>query len=125
MNSDDKLKEIGVKNHTCYYFADIAIINDIDFHNILLDWKCCRQKSVWCKAFSIIFDAVDGYIRKYDETKYLALFHFNEKYERIFERISYLIKLKNNISDVYSYRFSKTKFILDDHLPSEKHIKYA
>lgn len=37
MNSDDKLKEIGVKNHTCYYFADIAIINDIDFHNILLD----------------------------------------------------------------------------------------
>lgn len=43
MNSDDKLKEIGVKNHTCYYFANIAIINDIDFHNILLDWKSFKN----------------------------------------------------------------------------------
>ena len=49
----------------------------------------------------IIFDKVEGYIRKYDRTKYLALFHPDEKYERIFDRIRNLITLKGDISDVY------------------------
>ena len=32
------------------------------------------------KSSHITFVKVDGYIRKYDRTKYLALFHSNEKY---------------------------------------------
>ena len=46
------------------------------------------------KLLCITFDKLDGYIRKCDGTKYLALFHSNEKYERIFVRIRYLIMLK-------------------------------
>ena len=39
--------------------------------------------------------------KKNDKTKYLALFHSDEKYERIFDRIRYL---KSNISDIYSHK---------------------
>ena len=38
-----------------------------------------------------IFDKVDEYIRKYDSTKYLALFHSNIKCGRILYRIRYLL----------------------------------
>ena len=35
MEITDKLKEINVKNCTCYYFDDIIKIEDFDFDNIL------------------------------------------------------------------------------------------
>ena len=49
---------------------------------------------------------VDSCIRKNDSTKYLylALFHFDEKYKIIFDRIRYLPKLKSNILDAYSQK---------------------
>ena len=37
MESKDELKELGIKNCTCYYFDDIIRNLDIDFDNILLD----------------------------------------------------------------------------------------
>ena len=48
-----------------------------------------HTKSVCVKPLHIIFDKVDGYIGKYGRTKYLGLFHSDEKYEKIFDRISY------------------------------------
>ena len=54
------------------------------------------KTSYGAKPSHIIFDIVDEYIRKYDETKYLALFHSDEQHERIFDRIRYLIMLKSN-----------------------------
>ena len=42
MQSNDELKEIDIKNRTCYYFNDIVGIvgvGDFDFNNILLDEK--------------------------------------------------------------------------------------
>ena len=39
------------------------------------------------KALHIIFDKVDEYIGKYDRTKYLELFHSDEKNERMLDRI--------------------------------------
>ena len=30
MESNNKLKKIDIKNHTCYYFVDINNINDLD-----------------------------------------------------------------------------------------------
>ena len=35
MESNDELKEIIIKNHTCYYFDDIIKIEDCNFDNIL------------------------------------------------------------------------------------------
>ena len=43
-----------------------------------------HTKSVCVKPLHIIFDKVDGYIGKY-----LGLFHSDEKYEKIFDRIRY------------------------------------
>ena len=41
MKSKDELKEIDIKNRTCYYFEDIMRVwdRDIDFSDILLDEK--------------------------------------------------------------------------------------
>ena len=45
MESNDELKEIDIKNCTCYYFNDMIKIKDFDFENqtkifwfIYFDW---------------------------------------------------------------------------------------
>ena len=35
MESDDELKEIGIKNCTRYYFDNIMRVGDFDFVNVL------------------------------------------------------------------------------------------
>ena len=77
------------------------------------------------KPLHITFQKVDRYIRNHNRTKYLELFHSDENYERIFDRISHLIMLKSNISDAYSHKHMKIKYNSDDDLPSEKNKKYA
>ena len=37
MNSINKLKEIDIKNHTCYYFDNIMTVKVIDLRDILLN----------------------------------------------------------------------------------------
>ena len=69
------------------------------------------------KSFQIIFDKEDGYIIKYDRTKWLALYRSDEKYQRIFDRNYYLIMLKSNISNVYSHKHTKIKTYSIDDLP--------
>ena len=39
MEINDELKEIDIKNCTCFYFNDIINIEDFDFNNILIDEK--------------------------------------------------------------------------------------
>ena len=39
MKSNDKLKEIYIKNRTCYYFDDVIKFEDFHFGNILIDEK--------------------------------------------------------------------------------------
>ena len=39
MQSNDELKEINIKNRTCYFFNDITKIEDFNFANILIDEK--------------------------------------------------------------------------------------
>ena len=73
----------------------------------------------------IIFAKVDGYIKKYDKTKYLLLFPSSEKYEAMFDRIRYFITLESKISDVYTYKYMKIKLILITILSLEKKIRYA
>lgn len=36
MESNDKLKEVDIKYHTCYYFDEMSRIEDFDFNSILL-----------------------------------------------------------------------------------------
>ena len=39
MESNDKLKEIIIKNRTCYYFGDIIEFEDFNLDNILINEK--------------------------------------------------------------------------------------
>ena len=56
MESNDKLKEIDIKNRTCYYFDDISKVKDFNLHNILIDKKSYEnilvQKFNWSYAFT-------------------------------------------------------------------------
>ena len=39
MENNGKLKQINIKNRTCYYFYDIIKLDDFDLDNILIDKK--------------------------------------------------------------------------------------
>ena len=43
MKIEDKLKEICIKNRTCYYFNNIMRVIDLNFNNISLDEKLCKN----------------------------------------------------------------------------------
>ena len=70
------------------------------------------------KFLCIIFDTLDGYIKKYDKARNLVLFH-SEKSHRICDKNKYLIRLKSNISAVYSHN-TTSKIHSDDNLSPEK-----
>ena len=42
MDSNNELKEIDIKNRTCYYFDDIIKIEDLDLDKILKDEKSLK-----------------------------------------------------------------------------------
>ena len=43
MESKNELKEIDIKNCTCYYFEDIVKIENLDLDNILMDEKSYKN----------------------------------------------------------------------------------
>ena len=83
MDSNNELKEIDIKNRTCYYFDDIIKIENLDLDNIsinkksyeyILVYNISYKTLIYAKPFRIRFDKIDGFIRVYDETRYLVLF---------------------------------------------------
>ena len=81
MESNNELKEIDIKNGTCFYFEDIIKIEDFDFNNILTDEKSYESILVLDISYKILigakplrirFDKIDEFIKVYDETRYLV-----------------------------------------------------
>ena len=79
IESNDKLKEINVKNGTCYYFKDIIKLEDCDLDNISIDEKSYKNILVYtflyktligAKRMRIRFIRVRGFIRGYSEARY-------------------------------------------------------
>ena len=66
------------------------------------------------KPLCIVFDRVDGYIKKCDRT--IKLFRSGEKH---------LIMLKSNISDVQSRKYTKIEINADDDLLLVKSNKHG
>ena len=71
----NNLKEINIKNRTCY-FDDIIKIEDFDFESYenILVYNILYKVLIGAKSLRIIFDKADGFIRVYDGTRYLVLF---------------------------------------------------
>ena len=75
---------------------------------------------IGAKPLRIMFGKADGFIKDYNETKYLTLFG-SEKYSAIFNRIRYLKSgisrsLKSGISYVVSHNYEKIKIDSEDDL---------
>ena len=71
------------------------------------------------KPLCIRFDKVDGFIRVYDETRYLVYFG-PEKQDPIYNKIRYLIIQKNDVTYVISHNYVRIKVDSFDYLPLEK-----
>ena len=102
MESNDKLKEIDIKNCTCYYFDDTIKIENFDLENILTDKKSYEYILVYnfshkvlfnFKSLRFRFDKIDAFIRVYDGTTYLVLLGSDKSYF-IYNKIRYLISVK-------------------------------
>ena len=61
------------------------------------------------KIFHIKFNAVVRSSQKSSINQDLLLFHANEKHERMFARIKYLISQKSNISNVYYHNYTEIR----------------
>ena len=100
MDSKDALKEIDIKNRTCYYFDDIMRVGGINFSDILLEEKSydiliydiSYKTFIGAKPLRIWFDKIDGCIKIYGGIRYLVLFA-PERYNAIYDRINYLISV--------------------------------
>ena len=109
-----------------YYFDDIIKIEDFDFDNILLNEKSYKifydiSYKTWigAKTLCIMMNKVDRFIRVYDGTRYLVLFGL-EKYDAIYNRIKYLISLKNDITYVFPHNYTNIRIDSYGSLPLEK-----
>ena len=70
MESNDKLKDIDIKNRTCYYFDDITKIEDFGINKILIDeklyenilaYKISYKSLIDSKSLRIRFNKIDGF----------------------------------------------------------------
>ena len=87
MEGNDELKEIGIKNRTCYYFDYIMRVSDSDFDILIYDISYKTFMDV--KPLYIRFDKINEFIKTYDGSRYLVLFG-PERYNAIYDKIRYL-----------------------------------
>ena len=57
MESNDKLKDIDIKNCTCYYFDDIIKIEYFYLDNILIDEKSYKNILVYNISYKSLIDS--------------------------------------------------------------------
>ena len=124
MERKDELKEIDIKNRTCYYFNDIMrawdIDIDTDFSGILLDKKLYKEKNeniliydISCKTSTgekplrIRYDKIDGFIKIRNKIRYLVF--FEGWCDIICDRFKYLISEKSGIADSINHNFAIIK----------------
>ena len=75
------------------------------------------------KQLRIRFDKIDGFVKIYDGTRYLALFG-SERYDAIYYRIRYLTSEKSGITDSITRNFAR--IIIDSYnsLPTGKMLTF-
>ena len=109
----------------CYYFDDIIKLENFDINekpheNILINGISSKTQ-LGSNTLRIRFNEIDGFVRIYDETRYLTLFG-SEKYDAIYDRIRYLLSLKSGVTYIFSHYFAQIKVDSYDSLPIEKRL---
>ena len=99
--------------------TNVRKVIDEKSHENFLIYDISYKTLIDKKALRIRFDKIDEFIIIYDGTKYLTLFG-SEKYDAIYNRIRYLIRIKSGIVDVFSHYYAKIKVDSYDSLPIEK-----
>ena len=126
METNDKLKEIYIKNRNCYYLDDIIEFEDFNLDNFLIDkksyeyilvYKMSYKILVGAKSLHIRFDKIDGFIRVYNGTRYLIIFGAEN---RIYNKIRYLIAVQSGVFYVFSHSYTRIKVDSHDSLSLEK-----
>ena len=142
------IKEINIKNRTCYFFDDMTNIKDFDPSLIKIDKKSYKNIGIYYIAYitmkdsdhvkfnsvnplSLIIGEVDGYIEENNVNKYLNLASTAknkkvlEKYKKLSDEIEYYIQAINSgKSGEYEKYYTKIKFKSDDDLPLNKILKF-
>ena len=86
MESKDELREIDIKNCTCYYYIlqDEKLYKE-KYENILI-CDISYKTLMGGKPLRIRFDKLDGFIKVYDAIRYLVIFDY-WWYDEIYNRI--------------------------------------
>ena len=80
---NNELKKVCFKNRMCYCFDDRIKLEDCNLdhtleeksHENILIYDISYKTLIGSKPFCIRFDKIDGFIRIYDETRYLTVWH--------------------------------------------------
>ena len=112
------------------------MIVDTDFSSTLLDEKLYKEKCgnilVYCisyktstgaKLSSFRFDKINGYIKIHDRIRYLVLFDY-ERFDKICDRIKYLISEKKGITDSNNQNSGRIRIELYNSLPIAKILTF-
>ena len=86
---------------------------------ILVQFIISYESLIDSKPLNIRLDKIDDFIRVYDGIRYLVLFG-NEKYDFLYNRIRYLISVKNGITYTISQNQATIKVDSCGSLPLEK-----
>ena len=70
MDNNDELKEIDIKNCTCYYFDDIIKIEDFNLDNILTDEKSYENILVYKISYKNLIAKPLRYLVLFGSEKY-------------------------------------------------------
>ena len=137
----NKVKDIGIKNRTYYFFNNIIRITNFDPDKLKINKKSYKNIVIYYIGYvtikdskyvkinnvnflHLIFNKVNGYFEEINGNKYLTLVPTNEtkekikKYEELWSKIRDLIRLI--IINDYDQEYMKIKFNSDDELPVNK-----
>ena len=93
-------------------------VRDIGFGDIILNEKLYKKYKntliydilyktfMDAKLLHIRFDKIHGFIKIYDEIRYLVIYDY-ERYNAIYDRIRYLLSEKSGITDGISHNITR------------------
>ena len=140
------IKEVNIKNQTCYFFDDMINIKNFDPSSLKIDKKLYKSIDIYyigyitvkdsdhvkinsVNSLYLIINEVDGCIEEINGNKYLALVSTDRNkevltnYSELWDEIKNSIEKINNKSGEYGKDFVKIKFNPDDSLPLNKTVK--